>query len=548
MRMTIRPSLKLSSRRTKTRLRAAFAASFLALSLAVSGCDSADFEDITTAQQASPTAPVPTLPAQLQSDEDEDFVEAFVDTETGGKLVLPNGAELEIPAGALATSQTIRFAYRPDDVPRNGPPTLDDNGEDPQKDGDVFYEVTPSQVLAKPATLRIPYPLDPEWEFPTLYSYSEENPLADYGSEQTRFELEEPDYNTDTDQITYQTTHFSGFDLLTAGEPAYLVMDVPGPYLQPADILMTMTKQDTSFFKALSMGPGPGWTPGHVGIYTGPDAPFPSGTVIDNGGDNPSTVSGRPDAVEAVPKKVHATNVDFFRSGFHNDHLYLGPRRARGGTSQAQRNYIVGQAPRALNKDYYLLGDAGSFLGSFFNPKELVDRIVDPFATSRGYSCVGLVDVLYVLAGQSLVSNFDRGFVAVTPKDMMESTDPVRDAQLRVGQPFQMSFYGIIRKPEYGATTARVPYIRDRRASDGGVDCSYDIEFENQPPGASVSEDGQGYTFRWTPNQPGRFKMTVRMRADVKEKRAVTNIFRGKFKQERTRDNPINESFEFVVN
>ncbi len=258
-------------------------------------------------------------------------------------------------------------------------------------------------------------------------------------------------------------------------------------------------------------------------------------------------LEGIPDSIEAAPDKVIATNVDYFRAGDDHDHLYLGPRRPPDPITSSQAEFIVAQAPRALGKPYYLLGDGAAFLGAFFNIEEVKNRVIDPFSTDRGYSCMGLVDVLYLMAGKSLVGNFDRLVLAATPKDLMESTLAVNEVRIPRGLAYSMDFYGVIRKPEYGATTARVPYMRDRRKSDDGVECSYDIEFPNLPSGATVSDDSLGYHFNWTPAQVGTFKMDVVMRADVKEKRAKFNIFRGKFKQERERKDPIRQTFTFRV-
>lgn len=285
-----------------------------------------------------------------------------------------------------------------------------------------------------------------------------------------------------------------------------------------------------------------------MGIYTGPETRFPSGTVLDTGGSSPQTLSGTPDSVEAVPDKVHAVNVDYFRSGFHSDHLYLGPRRPRGTRTQAQAAFIASEAPRALGKPYYLLGDGGSFLGSIFNPSDLVNRAIDPFATDRGYSCVGLVDVLYLRAGRSLVGPLDRYVLAATPKDMMQTTDPVRQVKLVQGQPFSMEFYGVMRKPEFSAVLARVPYTRERRNDNDGVVNSYGIRVEGLPAEARLVENGNnGYRLDWTPSSPGVFSARVFLEAEVFEKVIPIPFVRSNKRLERGKNNPLVETMQFEV-
>lgn len=521
------------------------------------GCGDSDTDNLLVggSQGGGSATVLPDLTGQVASDGVQEYVEGNFQASTGGTLKLPNGAILEIPPGALATDQTIRFAYNPKDVALGGPRKLDDYGEDANKDGDMYYDVTPSQALLKPAKLRLPYPLDENWEYPDVVVSSPENVEVPSGSEETRYAPLSPDYDEDKDVIVFTTDHFSGFDLLTAGEPAYLVMDVPQPYLQPSDILMTLTLQ--SGFAGFGLGKGPGWVPGHVGIYTGPGTRFPNGTVLDTGGSSPQTLAGIPDSIEAVPDKIHAVNVDYFRSGFHSDHLYLGPRRPRGERTQQQMDLIVSEAPRALGKPYYLLGDGGSFLGSIFNPADLVNRLTDPFATDRGYSCVGLVDVLYLRAGRSLVGNFDRAVLAATPKDMMQTTDPVRRVTLRRGQPFSMDFYGVLRVPEFSAVLSRVPYTRDRRRDNDGVVNSYDIRTEGLPSEARFeSSGGNGYKLSWTPTSTGIYSVRVSLAAEVYEKQIPIEIYnpfgkniviRDNKRHERTKDNPLVENIQFEV-
>jgi hypothetical protein len=499
----------------------------------------------TIACSASTQAPSnPSLP--MQSDGTYRYVEFFIEADRGATLRLDNGAQLVVPAGALKVSQTLRFAYRQADSVQAGPNQLHDDGQDPTKDGDFYYEVTPSQVLNVPATITMPYPLDANAEVPQVLTFSEENPLADYGTEQTRYAIEEPLFDDKADKITLELKHFSGIDLLTAGQPAYLVMDVPAANLEPADILMTLTRQDATA-KVLAMGPGPAWAPGHVGIYVGEKEL--TGARIDSGGARPKVLEGVADSVEAVPDKVHATNVDWFRRGFHDDHVYLGPRRPRQPLAATQQAKIASQAPRAIGKPYALLGDAGS---DPFKLLELMGGTYDPFASPRGYSCVGLVDVLYVQSGRSLVSVLDRAIFAATPKDMMESTVPVRSATLQVGVPFTMDFTGVIRRPEFSAILARVPYTQDRRTVLDGVENAYDIEFESLPPGAQISNQGTASRLTWTPSVAGTYSVKVRMRADVYEKRAtplrwVSFGLIPSAVPERRRDNPIVETMTFTV-
>lgn len=518
----------------------------LMLGLLAAGCGGAGSLDAPFSQAPNSSAsPAPSANRTSQ----------FVAAKEGATLHLGNGAQLILPPGALERDQVIEFGYRAEDKVSNGPAELHDDGQDPNADGDILYEVHPSQKLLKPATLKIPYPLDPQWRFPLMMSFSPENPLLASGGQETRYEPEEPGYDTEGDMITLQTDHFSGFQLFQTGEPAYLVMDVPAEKLQPADILVTLTTFEINWLSAVGAqnlaSRGTNWVPGHVAVFVGASR-LPGRVVRHGGKDYP----GAADAVEGVSPVISVGSLEWFRPGFDNDHIYMGPRRPRDPLSSQQQNYVADQSLRALGKPYYLLGDGGALYsglkGRGFTADQLIQRLVDPFATDSGYSCVGLVDVLYLLVDRPLASGFDRFVGGVSPKDVMENTVPVREVTLQQNQPFSMDFYGVIRQPLRELVLARVPYTRQRSISNGGVTNSYDLEFPNLPSGAVVSDDPQGYHFSWTPTQAGTFTMTVRMRAEVKERRVLPlNLipFANLPSEilERGRNRPLEQQFTFRV-
>jgi hypothetical protein len=147
-----------------------------------------------------------------------------------------------------------------------------------------------------------------------------------------------------------------------------------------------------------------------------------------------------------------------------------------------------------------------------------------------------------------LASTADRVILAVTPKDMMQTTDPVRQVTLKVGQSYSMDFYGVMRKPEFSAVLARVPYTRSRRHSNDGLVNSYDIRVEGLPQGARFEPVGNdGYRLTWTPTSTGSYTANVRLEAAVYEKVIPIPLIRDDKRLERSKSNPLRETLRFDV-
>ncbi len=455
-------------------------------------------------------------------------VSLWVEPSQGATLRLSDGAELVIPPLALAVRTEIFFSRSTRDAvvseEAQGP---SDALTSPSADGDAFYEVLPSMPLRVPATLRLPFPMSDQGLRPAMYSSSTANEMLQSGGEMTQWKLESPSYDANADIVTLTTKHFTGFQLVSPGDPAYLVLDLPGSLLEPGDILMTLTRPPGAGASS-PVGPGPNWIPGHVGLYVGPNR-FAANTKIE---DSSKTFPGAPDIIEAVSPKVHASSVEWFRQGFHDaDHLYLGARRPppKLKLSTSEKQAVAELAVKLQGRPYALLGDAGSFLSSTrATPLE-----------ARGYSCVGLADTLYDFVGKSLASWYDRAIFAVTPKDMMEGTIPVDEIAVPAGKPVTFPVYGVIRKPGYFLADAAVPYGRQLSETSTSVTNSYTMELVDPPPGATLTKlsTEDGYQFSFEPKVAGEQRIVFRMRANVTLRRTWPLSDR----KQRTADRPIEQ-------
>jgi hypothetical protein len=429
--------------------------------------------------------------------------EALVTAAEGGTLRLPDGSTLTIPAGALASDTRITFAALAEQKPG-------DRGR--------YFEVTPSMQLLKPATLTTAAPEGvTDQSMVWAYDSSMSSPLVDRGSESTRWRPAKL-VPSAPGTVAIETAHFTGFAILhSLQDSGYLVVDVPAKYLEPGDILITLSGEHP-----VGDTPGPNWFPGHVGVFVGPDAFQPGETIV---GPNGVQLNGSPDIVESVKAGVKNGSVDWFRSGFASDHLYLGPRRV--GLTADEKKKVVDRTMSQRGKGYNLVGDASKFLSTVVGMATL-DQL-DPLRVG-GVSCVGLADDALASAGKSPVSGVDRHLIAVTPIDMYHATGPVTTMTAVEGDDISIPIYGAVVDPRSrtGGITHSLDgfYTKQRSATSGAASSSYSIDVKGLPADASFTPNAEGYVFHWKAGYAGspvhlHFTMTYTSQATDGDGKAV---------------------------
>jgi hypothetical protein len=412
-------------------------------------------------------------------------VQALVRASTGGTLNLPDGAKLEIPAGALPQDTIITLAMP---------------AYQTRQSEDLYFEITPSLELNAPARLTIPTrDLIPDQTPLTIEQSSVFQRTEDHGPEQTTFQASKI-VATDTaaDTITLETTHFTGFAILNwVDDPAYMVVDIPDAYLKPGDIGIMLSAEHLVGNSVDT----PNWFPGHVAMFTG-TLPQTDPFV------------GPHNMIESGGALVSTNDFDEIRTGYGGKNIYLGPRTLPKNLnlSNTDRQAVVDFAKAQLGKPYNLVGDGGHFLASLisgvtFNKYNLFKE--------GGFSCVGLVDAAYKSINKSPIKWFDRTVLAVTPQDMYKATVPVSEITVKAGDALEIPVYGVIIAPETKSVlgvTLQGHYMRNRSRTAGLVTSSYAIAPQGLPQGATWTENLNGYVLRWTAQpsaQPVVVKFTM---------------------------------------
>lgn len=414
-------------------------------------------------------------PGPDATDEFRDSAQALVTVASGGTLTLSDGTTLTIPPGAVAQDTTLRFSgllgQRPDDLGR-------------------YWEVSPSMQLAKPAVITAPASANPDgmtWAFDSSPSAE----VIDKVDESTSWH-EAKIVPSAPGTIAIETMHFTGFAVINSvHDSGYLVVDVPAQYLEPGDILVTLSGEHPVGAHAGE----PNWFPGHVGVFVGAND---DGFKATDGivGPDGAPVSGRPDIVESVKAGVKDGSVDKFRTGFDSDHLYLGPRRV-GGLTNGDKQKIVDRVMGTRGQGYNLVGDASDFLATMVGGVTL-----NKIQTLKlgGKSCVGLADDALASVGKSPVSAVDRHIVAVTPLDMYHATKPVDSITVASGDHVTIPIYGVVVDPHSKVDALHTwsgYYTKQRATSYGAAQSKYDIEVTGLPQGATITPSDTGYVFDW---------------------------------------------------
>jgi hypothetical protein len=402
----------------------------------------------------------------------------------GATLEIPDAVKLEIPAGALPKDTVITLAMPEYQTRRSE---------------DLYFEITPSVTLNSAARLIVSTrDLIPEQDAITVQESSATQPVQDHGSEITTFEPSKVvAHDRDADTVTLETTHFTGFAVLNwVDDPAYMVLDIPDAYLKPGDVLITLSAEHP----VGSSKNTPNWFPGHVGMVVGRDQFAADLKVVGPHGEVYSGVQAEPNIIESIASGVRGSSVAIFRSGYENDHLYLGPRTlpARLDLNDTDRAAVVKFTKEQIGKGYNLVGDGGHFLSTLI--AGVTFNKLDAFKLG-GFSCVGLIDAAYKSINKSPIKWYDRAIIAVTPQDMYKATVPVNSINVKAGDVLEIPVYGTVIAPETKSAfgiTIQGHYTRERSRTVGQVTSSYAITPENMPADATWTNDVNGYVFRWT--------------------------------------------------
>ena len=243
-------------------------------------------------------------------------------------------------------------------------------------------------------------------------------------------------------------------------EPLYIVLDLPGKYLRPGDILYRMAPIDGGA-KAI-------WFPGHTGIYSETVGLSPDQQMI---------VESNPNGLisHACTKQggVRAATLQGFIKT--SGSFYMGARRPAGAGPDKQRQ-ARDSSVKQINKGYLAVGQGDWQAGCF--------------------SCVGLVEYAYEEQEIDIVTGGNR--LWITPLDQFQRTDPVSVIEVAISETIHIPVYAILKR--------EVPFAGDYYERANFVPSA------NSLPAGSSYQDG---TFTWTPtNDDGGKIYTVYFSAD----------------------------------
>lgn len=352
-------------------------------------------------------------------------------------MQIPNGATLEVPAGALEKDTQISV-YVPSPLLGNG-----------------FYRLEPTGTkFNKPVILHAPLKKNTKGKWPVFSAFhsSPLNPLLTGGREHTNWQpAEVVGFDETTGRAQIALEHFTFVYVFNSiDQLGYLVLDMPFDYLEAGDVMFTLTDGDGTNGK-------PAWWPGHVAVLR----QLPSGP-------------GQSFVMESTPPNgVQLGNATGFKTDF--GHLYLGPRRPQGAAlTTAERTGIVNYVISMNGKPYNLIGEGNVNTDSF--------------------SCVGLSEASYDSINRGMVSKLAEA-AALTPVEMYREMRPVNELWARVEQPIDVPIYGITvdtRSP-YIFNSIRGWYQKNVNYTITAENLPEGATFDGSPT--------SGYHFRWTPKR-----------------------------------------------
>lgn len=353
----------------------------------------------------------------------------------GGTVESPDGAWLEVPPGALSQDTLITVKIR-----------------NPPAQYERVYHLEPSGLtFSKPVRLHAPYPDLPSGREPNIrvFQSSGLHPPVNVGSEISNWQHATVVARDEAANIlTVELQHFTFiYYFVQVDEDAYLVVDLPGRYLQAGDIVATLTFRDPT--------EGPNWDPGHVGMID----------EIVKDSDTALVIESSP------PEGVQKNGLDAFKTDY--GHLYLGARRPGGEPlSTAERLTVLTYASAQFGKGYNVIGE-GNFNADTFN-------------------CVGLVEASYDAAGRGMLP-WRAEATAITPLEMFRASRPIDTIAARAGTQVRIPVYGVTldsRTPSF-LKTLRGFYQRG---------ANYTIDATSKPAESTFAGSPySGYTFEWKP-------------------------------------------------
>lgn len=316
----------------------------------------------------------------------------LIDADKGGTLQV-GGTILNIPPGALAEDTVITMGQ-----PENGP-TL-------SEDGVSLITLEPSGLtFDKDLSLTISYQDSPDIyeEFLSVWTFNEST--GDW--EHTPSIFQDEVANT----VRVAVTHFSLW-VTTVDAPLYLVLEIPGKFLEPGDILYVLSE------------PGR-WLPGHVGIYS-----HTSGATLTSDGQSyvvESTIWDGATFRNGCPTKggVRLQYMDEFM--IEAGHIYLGARSTPYASSKDKllaRAYATYQ--EFEKKGYLLIGQGNLTQGCF--------------------SCVGLAEAAYDSAGVGIIPASLEVF-QISPLQQFNRTTPIASIDVAVGENVRIPVKAVVKVP-----------------------------------------------------------------------------------------------------
>ena len=322
---------------------------------------------------------------------------------------------LTIPAGALRSDATITISHGKD------APDLGDRGA-------AVYRLEPAGLqFNTPARLRMTYNQPLAFEEDGLMGYTRSD--ADGSWTPLRIAY----HDKTTNQVEFELDHFSTA-ILQFAPPLDLVLHIPGIFLQKGDLIFALALSNINFYKYT-------WLPGHAGMYLGARS---GDSTTNNGYTIIELTPGMPIGPQpgcSYPGGVGFGNLDEFRSSA-GGHIYMGARRP-AGLSAVDRTNIATFAISKVNKGYSPVGQGN--LGD------------------TCYSCVGLTEAAYDLAGKSIIP-FLLELPFSIPLDQYMLTQPVGEITTRRAAAPPLFPPGVCTGACSKASTKRIPASRSAAA------------------------------------------------------------------------------------
>jgi formylglycine-generating enzyme required for sulfatase activity/plastocyanin len=349
----------------------------------------------------------------------------LIEADTGGTVQV-EGNILTIPPGSLPADTVITMGR-----PENGPIL--------SEDGLSLISLEPSGlVFSKAPTLTISYQDSPDIDEDFLRVWTFNESTGDW--ENGRVITQDQVANT----LSVTLTHFSWW-VTSVEKPLYLVLEIPGKFLDPGDILYVLSD------------PGR-WFPGHVGIYSDTVGAAPTSNGVSRVIES-TTWDGawfRNNCLGSGGVREHGMDDFMVEAG----HIYLGARSLESATregKQSARNHAI----QYIDQSGYLVLGQGNWKEGCF-------------------SCVGLAEAVYDSANMSIIPGLQE-IPWISPLQHFNRTTPVSSITVAVNEAITIPVKGVVKVP--------VAWGVDKYQHGGSITILTE-------PAGSTFENG---VFTWTP-------------------------------------------------